>query len=103
MTMTFKPKKAELMAQGFDPAKTMDALYLDDPRAAAFARIDATTHYHALQIRDFLRSILDDRPPLVTGDDGRAVVALFTAIYRSHRERRPIAFPLSADDGDGRP
>ena len=69
---------------------------------ARFARIDATTHYHALQVRDFLRSLLDGRPPSVTGDDGRAVVALFTAIYRSHRERRPIAFPLKAEDGDGR-
>jgi UDP-N-acetyl-2-amino-2-deoxyglucuronate dehydrogenase len=70
---------------------------------AHFARIDATTHYHALQIQDFLRAIVDDRPPLVTGDDGREVVAMFTAIYRSQRERRPIAFPLSAEDGDGRP
>jgi len=70
---------------------------------ARFARIDATTHYHALQIRDFLRSILEGRPPLVTGQDGREVVALFTAIYRSHREGRPIKFPLRAEDGDGRP
>jgi UDP-N-acetyl-2-amino-2-deoxyglucuronate dehydrogenase len=70
---------------------------------ARFARIDATTHYHALQIQDFLRAILDDRPPLVTGEDGREVVAMFTAIYRSQREQRPIAFPLRAEDGDGRP
>jgi len=46
--------------------------------------------YHALQIQDFLRAILDDRPPLVTGDDGRRVVALFQAIYQSNRERRSI-------------
>jgi UDP-N-acetyl-2-amino-2-deoxyglucuronate dehydrogenase len=70
---------------------------------ARFAQIDATTHYHALQIQDFLRAILDDRPPLVTGEDGREVVAMFTAIYRSQRERQPIAFPLHAEDGEGRP
>ena len=29
--------------------------------------------------------------------DGRTVVALFTAIYRSERERRPIAFPVAAE------
>ena len=69
---------------------------------ARFASIDATTHYHALQIGDFLRAILEGRPPLVTGHDGREVVALFTAIYRSHREGRPIRFPLRAEDGDGR-
>jgi predicted dehydrogenase len=60
---------------------------------ARFAAIDATTHYHALQIQDFLRSVLEDRPPLVTGEDGRVVVEIFTAIYRSNRERRPIKFP----------
>jgi len=70
---------------------------------ARFAAIDATAHYHRLQVRDFLRAILEGRPPLVTGEDGREVVALFTAIYRSHEEGRPIPFPLKAEDGDGRP
>lgn len=55
-----------------------------------FAQLDATTHYHGLQIQDFLRAIREDRPPLVTGQDGRAVVEMFTAIYRSNREGRPI-------------
>jgi UDP-N-acetyl-2-amino-2-deoxyglucuronate dehydrogenase len=47
-------------------------------------------HYHAIQIQDFLRSILEDRPPLVTGEDGRRVVALFQAIYQANREGRSI-------------
>ncbi len=51
------------------------------------------TLYHALQIRDFLRAIIEDRPPSVTGDDGRRVVALFQAIYQSDRERRSIRLP----------
>src|SRR5262249_30085735 len=63
---------------------------------ARFAQVDATTHYHALQIQDFLRAVLEGRPPLVTGEDGRAVVELFTAVYRSDRERRPIRLPLDA-------
>lgn len=62
---------------------------------AAFAAVDATVHYHALQIRDFLRAVREGRPPLVTGADGRAVVELFTAIYCSDREKRSIALPLS--------
>jgi UDP-N-acetyl-2-amino-2-deoxyglucuronate dehydrogenase len=65
---------------------------------ARFGQIDASTHCHALQVQDFLRAILEGRPPLVTGEDGRIVVSMFTAIYRSRRERRPIPFPL-ADDG----
>ncbi len=64
---------------------------------ARFAAVNATTHYHALQIKDFLRSILDGRPPLLTGEDGRGVVELFTAIYRSNLERRAIKFPLNAE------
>jgi UDP-N-acetyl-2-amino-2-deoxyglucuronate dehydrogenase len=56
-----------------------------------FAGIDATVHYHALQIQDFLRAIREGRPPLVTGEDGRAVVELFTAVYRSSREGRAVA------------
>ncbi len=59
-----------------------------------FQHIDATTHYHRLQIQDFLRSIINDRPPLVTGEEGRIVVEMFTAIYRSNELRRPVRFPL---------
>ena len=40
MTMTFKPRKADLVMQGFDPATTRDAIYFDDPRIGAFVRID---------------------------------------------------------------
>ena len=47
-------------------------------------------HYHALQIDDFLRAIIEDRPPRVTGEDGRSVVAIFQAIYQSNREGKSI-------------
>ncbi|MFO0846716.1 MAG: Gfo/Idh/MocA family oxidoreductase [Gemmataceae bacterium] len=63
---------------------------------ARFAQIDATTYYHGLQIRDFLRAIREGRPPLVAGEDGRAVVELFTAIYRSNREGRPVTLGTAA-------
>jgi predicted dehydrogenase len=62
-----------------------------------FAQVDATTHYHTLQIQDFLRAVLEGRPLSVTGVEGRIVVEMFTAIYRSNRERRPIKFPLAAE------
>ena len=61
---------------------------------ARFETIDATTHYHTLQIQDFLQAIREGRPPLVNGEHGRIVVEMFTAIYRSERERRPIALPI---------
>ena len=62
---------------------------------ARFAAADATTHYHAEQIRDFLRAVREGRPPLVTGEDGRAVVELFTAIYQASRDRRSVSLPLT--------
>jgi len=49
-----------------------------------------------LQIQDFLPAILEQRSPLLAGAEARTVVALFTAIYRSQREHRPIPFPLAA-------
>ncbi|WP_166823659.1 Gfo/Idh/MocA family protein [Thalassoroseus pseudoceratinae] len=60
-----------------------------------FTEIDATTFYHELQIQDFLQGIRQNRPPLVSGIEGRIVVEMFTAIYQSNQTRRPIAFPVA--------
>ena len=62
-----------------------------------FGRIDPNTHYHAAQDRDFLRAVLEDRPPLTTGEDGRKVVEIIAAIYRSSRDHRPVRLPLDED------
>lgn len=59
-----------------------------------FAKLDATLHYHAVQIQDFLQAVRDGRPPLVSGEEGRAVVEMFAAIYRSQHEGRPVRFPV---------
>jgi UDP-N-acetyl-2-amino-2-deoxyglucuronate dehydrogenase len=71
-----------------------------------FLGIDATKHYHRLQIREFLQAILAGRPPMVSGEEGRKTVEIFTAIYRSQRDGRPVEFPLGPetgrDDFDGR-
>jgi UDP-N-acetyl-2-amino-2-deoxyglucuronate dehydrogenase len=64
----------------------------DDRRR--FHEIDATTHYHERQIADFLSAILEDRPPLVPGEQGRLVVEIFTALYRSQQLGRPVKFPV---------
>jgi fatty-acyl-CoA synthase len=41
VTGTFKPRKQELMQQGFDPAGIEDPLYFDDPRIQAYVPLDA--------------------------------------------------------------
>jgi fatty-acyl-CoA synthase len=40
VTGTFKPRKQELAAAGFDPARTRDALYADAPDAGAYIPLD---------------------------------------------------------------
>jgi UDP-N-acetyl-2-amino-2-deoxyglucuronate dehydrogenase len=70
-----------------------------------FLKIDATQYYHELQIKDFLNAIMEDRSPLITGEEGRKTVEIFVAIYRSQRDKKPIKFPLNCenqDDFDGR-
>jgi UDP-N-acetyl-2-amino-2-deoxyglucuronate dehydrogenase len=52
-----------------------------------------------LQNQDFLQAIIEDRESLVTGCQGRMTVEIFTVIYRSQRDRKPISFPAKADDG----
>lgn len=48
---------------------------------------DGMTHYHQLQIQDFLQAIVKDRTPAITGREGRKHVEVFTATYRSQRDR----------------
>jgi predicted dehydrogenase len=63
----------------------------DRDRAAG---IDPMTHYHRLQIADFIDAIVDGRPPLVTGEDGRRAVELFTAVYQSQERGTPVRLPI---------
>lgn len=59
-----------------------------------FHSIDPLTFYMERQIEDFLNALEENREPLITGEDGRRTVELFTAIYRSTRENAPVKFPL---------
>lgn len=59
-----------------------------------FNNCDPTVKYMQYQIEDFLHSIANNTDPAVTGADGRRTVELFSAIYRSSNENRPVRFPL---------
>ena len=61
---------------------------------------NSMVHYFQLQISDFLRAITENREPLVTGEDGRKTVEIFTAIYRSQQTHLPVKFPLKAEPAD---
>ena len=66
--------------------------------ARLFNSVKPTEYFHRLQIQDFLRAIIEGRPPAVTGEAGRRTVELFTAIYRSERNRQPVRFPVAGDE-----
>lgn len=57
---------------------------------AFFKTIDAVEYYIRQQDRDFILAVLNNREPLVTAMDGRRTVQLFTAIYQSSKENRPV-------------
>lgn len=69
-------------------------------------QINPMLYYHRLQIQDFLQAILENRPPAVDGREGRKLVEIFTAVYRSQRDGQPVRFPLDPHAGshqfDGR-
>lgn len=70
-----------------------------------FNNIDPMVYYMERQIEDFLNALENNSEPLVTGEDGRRTVELFTAIYRSTRDNKPVKFPLQPENGldmDGR-
>ena len=72
---------------------------------AFFQKIDATTHFHYVQLNDFISALRGGTKPLISLEDARRTVELFTAIYRSQRDGRPVRFPLTPEHGsdfDGR-
>ena len=50
--------------------------------------------YHALQIREFVHAILEDRPPLVTAEEGLKPLEIVKAIYKSNEIGQPIKMPM---------
>jgi UDP-N-acetyl-2-amino-2-deoxyglucuronate dehydrogenase len=59
-----------------------------------FNNCDPTIKYMQLQIEDYLNALEKGIDPSVTGEAGRRTVELFTAIYRSSQDNKPVKFPL---------
>ena len=51
--------------------------------------------YHGRQIQDFIQSIVDDREPAVTAQEGRKAIEIVMAIYRSNETGQPVTLPLA--------
>ncbi|MGH2535579.1 MAG: Gfo/Idh/MocA family protein [Thermomicrobiales bacterium] len=52
--------------------------------------------FHVLQIQDFLQSLIENRPPAVTGAEARKSLEIILAIYESSRTGQPIPLPMNA-------
>ncbi|HLN55372.1 MAG TPA: Gfo/Idh/MocA family oxidoreductase [Bacteroidales bacterium] len=69
----------------------------------AFYKCDPTVAYMQYQIEEYLDALSKGKEPLSNGESGRKTVELFTAIYRSSRDNKPVKFPLTPEPGlDGR-
>jgi predicted dehydrogenase len=66
----------------------------DADRAEFNAVKDPVEYYVRQQNRDFIVAVAENREPLVTAKEGRKTVELFTALYRSSKERQPVRWPL---------
>lgn len=47
-------------------------------------------NFHAHQLRDVIGAVRDKRPPAVSGEDGRRVVAVIQGVYESGRTGKPV-------------
>ena len=75
-------------------------LWQQQDRKAFNGLPNAVAHYFHLQIQDFLQAIIEDKMPLISGEDGRRTVEIFTAIYRSQKMNAPVKFPLLPEAAD---
>ena len=50
---------------------------------------------HTIQVEDMARAVLDDREPMVTGEDARNTVRIILAIYESARTGREVVLDES--------
>ncbi|WP_020610734.1 Gfo/Idh/MocA family protein [Sediminispirochaeta bajacaliforniensis] len=55
---------------------------------AFFKSIEPTTWFFGRQIEDFADAVANDRPPAVTGEEGRETVRLIEAVYHSDPKKR---------------
>ncbi len=65
---------------------------------AFFNTINPMVYFHERQIENFLQALQNGVKPLIDGAEGRRTVEIFTAIYRSNRDRKPVKFPLQPED-----
>ncbi len=66
-------------------------------RGTGAADAQAITHEgHIMQITDFIHAILEDRDPMIPGEEGRKPLELILAVYQSAKTGKRVKLPLKA-------
>ena len=78
---------------------SLDATQAERAITDATARFpDETKHLHVPMVHDFLRAIIDGRPPLVGTAECRRSMELITGLYKSAMTGQRVDLPISPDD-----
>lgn len=89
----YDPTREPFRFTSLDPATAERAR---DSAVAAFP--DETKHLHVEMVRDFVQSILQQRPPLVSVSECRRSMEIITGIYKSAMTGARVDFPITPDD-----
>jgi predicted dehydrogenase len=54
-------------------------------------------HGHAMQFRDFVEAVRDDRPPAIDGHEGRRSVEIILGVYKAAEMGQTVPLPLQSD------
>jgi predicted dehydrogenase len=76
----------------FDPEETVRAWVASEGGKSGFPG------FHADQLKDFARAILEDREPTVTAIDAVRALEVIKGVYLSQARRRPVQLPMSPED-----
>ena len=103
MPITLEPAYNDIWTIPEDKEKL--ASWIEQDRRL-FKDVDPVVHFIRLQDEDFARAVLSKKAPLIDGAQGRKTVEIFTALYRSNRDNKPVQWPLFPEKGkndfDGR-
>jgi predicted dehydrogenase len=82
-------------------AETIDIWNFDDPEAMELGNLEKTEKYQSVYgnsheniYADMLGSLKENRCSYVDGRCGKDALELVLAIYKSHKERKPVTLPL---------
>jgi predicted dehydrogenase len=54
-------------------------------------------HGHAMQFRDFVEAVRDNRPPAIDGREGRRSVEIILGVYKAAETGKTVKLPLKSD------